>query len=550
MCSGALLLLLGHAFIPIDEFIHRSDDAYYYFQVAVNYPELGFWSFDRIHPTNGVQPLWAIVLTSIAQLLASIGVTDVHLLARVFVACAAALHFASGMILFHLLARQVSVGTALASAGAFLFPSGIVWARVWGLENSLYAMMLLSAIAYFHLVFRKRRTSMTAAFVGALLGLTALARLNATLLVPCLLMYHLLKGDDPFRERLRLTVVAGAVTSALILPYFVSNYVHTGHLLPISGAVKALKLDQGLAARQIDSSLSLDFVRMVDRETRQPVQWFITSRAVDGLWLVGGRIIYDGAVSYALLLTLLSLFAFGPVLFGRPVEWLRFLQRRFSTLLPFSYVVVFGCLNAVISAWRYPFDIGYAGIRWWFVESEIIVVVLIATLVTASISYTAMRWIPRSLHVNMATAAMVLLFVFHAQQFVRFYWDGRKDVRDWNLSWNDESYLAAKWITANVPKDATVGSWNAGIVGYYSERKVVNLDGLINGFDLLPYLREDRIIDYIEREGLSYLSDMEDQFVRRKIRDHLNVTEVYRHHSRFMQRDYVIYRVDGSLSRT
>lgn len=110
LCSSALFLLLAHAFIPIEEFIHRSDDAYYYFNVAVNFPKLGFWSFDSIHATNGVQPLWAIVLTCVAQLLASLGVTDVDLLARVFVACAAALQFVSSMILFHLLARHVSVG--------------------------------------------------------------------------------------------------------------------------------------------------------------------------------------------------------------------------------------------------------------------------------------------------------------------------------------------------------------------------------------------------------------------------------------------------------
>jgi hypothetical protein len=42
----SLIGLIGHAFLPVEQFIHRADDAYYYFEVAHNFPELGFWSFD------------------------------------------------------------------------------------------------------------------------------------------------------------------------------------------------------------------------------------------------------------------------------------------------------------------------------------------------------------------------------------------------------------------------------------------------------------------------------------------------------------------------
>ena len=33
------------------------------------FPELVFGSFDGIHPTNGVQPLWGVILTAIATVL-------------------------------------------------------------------------------------------------------------------------------------------------------------------------------------------------------------------------------------------------------------------------------------------------------------------------------------------------------------------------------------------------------------------------------------------------------------------------------------------------
>ena len=187
--SGAVFLLLAHAFVPIDEFVHRGDDAYYYFKVAANYPRLGYWSFDGITPTNGVQPLWAAMLSGLALLLSWVGVTDLELLARFFVALAALLNYGASLLLFRLLAERVSIGTGIAVAGAFLFPLGITWSRVWGMENSLYALTLVGTICYFHLVFLARACWRTAVVLGILLALTALSRLNACLFIPCLLQH-------------------------------------------------------------------------------------------------------------------------------------------------------------------------------------------------------------------------------------------------------------------------------------------------------------------------------------------------------------------------
>jgi hypothetical protein len=62
---------------------------------------------------------------------------------------------------------------------------------------------------------------------------------------------------------------------------------------------------------------------------------------------------------------------------------------------------------------------------------------------------------------------------------------------------------AADWIRAYTPPSARIGSWNAGMLGYFSHRAVVNLDGLANngdyfrrvvrGKDLEGYLRSERI---------------------------------------------------------
>ena len=65
-----------------------------------------------------------------------------------------------------------------------------------------------------------------------------------------------------------------------------------------------------------------------------------------------------------------------------------------------------------------------------------------------------------------------------------------------------------KWIRKNVPKDASVGLWQAGYVGYYSDRNVVNVDGVINGKTFYEYLRDGKgVWRYILDEKIDYISN-------------------------------------------
>jgi hypothetical protein len=70
------------------------------------------------------------------------------------------------------------------------------------------------------------------------------------------------------------------------------------------------------------------------------------------------------------------------------------------------------------------------------------------------------------------------------------------------------SHIAAKWLNENLPQDCTIGVWDAGVIGYFSERKVVNLDGLINGIELYQYRKDGRgVMQYIIDKKLDYVGN-------------------------------------------
>jgi hypothetical protein len=67
-------------------------------------------------------------------------------------------------------------------------------------------------------------------------------------------------------------------------------------------------------------------------------------------------------------------------------------------------------------------------------------------------------------------------------------------------------YNAARWIDENIDKDALIGSFNAGIIGYFSEHTVINLDGLVNNAAFEAH-REGQFTDYVQQSEIQYIVD-------------------------------------------
>lgn len=534
LLSSSAVLLFAHAFVPIEEFIHRGDDAFYYFKVAIDHPSNGFWSFDGVHPTNGVQPLWAMILTTLAYPLRWLGLSD-PAAARAYVALTAAFHLAAGLLLYRLLARTVSVGTGLAAAGGILFSMAFTWSHVWGMENALYTTVLIGTVSFYHFRFIDDDGAKNALILGLLLGLTALSRLNAGMLVPFMGVAYLVSGPrEELGRRIRVGAIVSGGVALLIVPYVSWNLYTTGHILPVSGSVKSVQTAMWLAEREVESRFSVDFLRALFWGWHRSIEWFISSRVIDGLWVIGARVPLQetGTTGEALifmiklLAAVLAAIVALPLLVGRRSAWFRFLGKRFRRLGRFWYLGAFAVVNSALSVVLYPSEV-YSIIRWWLAECELMVVVMTATLLVAALSFVGRRWLTPQRRVRVAVVAVATLAIYHTAETIHTYWDGEKQDFGWNQSWNDHIYMASQWINENLPEDAVVGSWNAGILGFYTEQTVVNLDGLINNHDLLPFIESRTVADYIRREGIRYLSDYGPELAREGVLEELAVREIY-----------------------
>jgi hypothetical protein len=62
------------------------------------------------------------------------------------------------------------------------------------------------------------------------------------------------------------------------------------------------------------------------------------------------------------------------------------------------------------------------------------------------------------------------------------------------------------WLHAHTLPSAVVGSFNAGIFGYFSGRRVVNLDGVVNE-RAYEALAAHRLADYVHEAGIEWVID-------------------------------------------
>jgi hypothetical protein len=70
-------------------------------------------------------------------------------------------------------------------------------------------------------------------------------------------------------------------------------------------------------------------------------------------------------------------------------------------------------------------------------------------------------------------------------------------------------YDAALWIAENSPPDTVFASWNAGQLGFFSNRTFINLDGVINSVDYYErvLIGSVSLTDYLSENNVDYVVD-------------------------------------------
>jgi hypothetical protein len=458
------------------------DDGFYYLQIAREVARGAGSTFDGVNSTNGYHPLWLLCLVPIYWVTSA---SDVALLLAVVLQ---AVLTAIGVGMTYRIAR-FDLGRFGAIAGAMLWVHAQLPYRtaLSGMEYSLHAVTVLSVIYVCRSRFAQALPP-TRAYVmlGVVLSLAFLARLDGLLLFGCIgpamvLREREARGAAAIRRLLALSVPVVGV----VLLYVGVNMWLFGDPLPVSGVIKR------------DWS-----ARLLAQDPLYRSHGWLVAKAFNLFWPLGHM-----RPAYVVFLMAGSVGLATVWLMGVIVRMRRTSQPPRVTLFPrfppwSGPVVLFGTMQ--LALYLVVYHDGYSFQRWYYVVQP-----WLGAMAMATAAERAWRW-ARRVHRPVRRARYPFAMIPMAA-IVGVLIASLRTIGQWHDeallgSSREPPYAAAQWVAANVPGGAIVGSWNAGMIGYLSGRRVINLDGRVNSWDFYRTKQFD-LCRYWRESGITYLVD-------------------------------------------
>ncbi len=317
----------------------------------------------------------------------------------------------------------------------------LVWAAVSGMETSLYAALIL---AVFWLLARRPEGAWVA---GALAGLAAWIRPDGLTLIGPVLFVIVLRGRS-WRSGLKQALPAVSAFTVVVALYLLFNRLAAGSWLP-----------------------NTFYAKQAEYAVYQQIPLLRRFISLAGLPLIGaGALVFPGAIFAAWK----SARERRWVLLSMLIWWLGY-TLIYALRLPVTYqhgrylmpaMPVYFTLGAVGTAWmlaeiRLLKRVGFVLRRVWLLS---ILLVWTGFLLVGAQGYAA--------DVAIITTEMV---------------------------------QTANWINQNTPTDAVIAAHDIGAIGYFGQRNLVDLAGLVSP-EVIPFIRDEaRLAHYLDERGVDYL---------------------------------------------
>ena len=452
------------------------DDTYYYLQTAWNTKILGFVTFDGLHATNGVQLLWFVIIFVLALLAKSKAVLLFTTLAVSFL-----LNGLCYLIILKLGAILKQPVLALLMASLWVLQCLPFRIYSMGMENSLHALVfwcvIWQSLEFLIRVQNKEKPN----FWGLTIVLILLVwtRLDSGLISVLLFTFCMGMLAYTYRHNLRLFLqthnksIAGvSLLAGLGLIIQLTAFRLMGDsFLPVSALVKTSGASQGSDIGPVDKLTQVIILGMPSiLQGRFPSLILV---------LIG--------ISGILLVTIAKV-----AIRDHPAEMRAFLNLWLCLLIG---EVVYYFYVALSSVEYRPYFI-------WYRSPSSIFWIITGSLV-ALFAFQHIRLIksPSDIHKWVPVGFSLVIFAVAIYMFTR------------SINFTSKLYIArynaALWIAENSSPDTVFASWNAGELGFFSNRTFINLDGLINNVDYYERVLHGStsLTDYLHENNVDFIVD-------------------------------------------
>ena len=457
----------------------NADDFYYYLVLAQHTAQGLGATFDGSELTNGFHPLYYLFLTGIAF----IPIDNPQFLIRVALILLLLFHHATALVLFWYFCPNMDGQDTRPTWIAWLVVC-LWWFNPWTLVITLRGVeapiaTFLWAIIIVNILKQQNKACIItpipfreikhAIAIGLLFGLAILARTDTLLLLAIFIVTktYRLHSKHFIKHAFIILIFAFLITS----PWWCWSYVNFGQIMQVSGHAV-----------------------------------FLGSHGFD--WFKPTFILRETVFNTLFYFSNLLVYTMIPLLVAGFLAWnnrQNTSQLFFATMRKIISDYDFAVLTMIVLA------IWYGVWQWhvqsWYLLPTILIVTiavgLIAKNITEQISYNAFK---------MSIGIIIVSGVVSTAGFSL--------VEDFGFGYPHQvnGYYIAQWLNDNTEQTAIIGSWNSGIIGYFTNRSVVNLDGVVNN-SLHDYKIShratslDELLPYIRKRGITYLTDYEHFYI-------------------------------------
>lgn len=435
-----------------DNIFFIEDDLFYYFKIAKNFWIYHTFTFDGLVSTNGFHPLWQYMLIIIFGIAKLFGIENhffyIALISNMF------LYILSAILFYKILnIKLAKLKSFVLAYFVYLFSLTFL---VNGMESILVILLFQVYILFFIYIAPKQQKYSLAVNVTLLILIT-FARLDAVVVSVGLLFINYIYFDKKYVIKIFL------IYFLILICFLWFNYLFFSSFLPISGQVKQFWADLQ------PINLSYMYIKAL-KLMHTPLEPFIKSKKV-----------FEIMDYLIVFFSILSLCKF--LFIGKKDILRNTIDRQF---------VIFFLIACLYILSQIVYNYLFSSMLWkWYLSFMVIVAAFV--LMGAMLYLFALS--DKLLMVFILLVCILDLYNTHL---------ARKAIVQ-NYSWAKATNEVISWIDKNTKKDDVVGMWAAGKIGYYSDRKVVNLEGLVGDIDLLLHNKNNSLIDYVDKHNINYI---------------------------------------------
>jgi len=463
-----------------------NDDTYYYFNTAWNTKIYGFVTFDSFHKTNGVHFLWFFIVYALSYLINS------------------------KMVYFNIILFSNLIIMGFSFIPVYKFGKkikneyfGLILSTVWfiqlilydiffmGMENTIHNIIIWYIILYLAKVLDENDENKKSFLILTLLLVINVWARYDSIIASSIIYIIIIIYLSLYKKRLSFKTILMSVFLAIsgLLILFLTFYWMGDTFIPISAKIK-LNLAQNTT---FDNYLTNIFIIITPKI-------FFTDLGVGGLTL--SRI-------FTIIFVVISLKFLVDIIKKKEKDnriKIILLIISFPNLI---YSILIGNLYNQYFIWYLSLSIII-----WVILLTYILNLFIIKLIEKIRNYKKIN-VSSYFEYNQVIIFLVIIGVFVSlpfSVFLNILSDYHYEIRA--SEFHFLRYNAALWLKRNTNPNIIVGSWNAGEIAFFSDRKVINLDGLVNDNNYFNTILSNKdkfnsteFIEYLNKLNITYLVD-------------------------------------------